>query len=88
MFYAAAYEESPATLDVHSSGATAGATTVPIVNSTGLISVGDIVYFQEADGQQYEVTTVNGNDTIVIKQLDNPNGGGLKTAISGGYTGS
>ena len=81
---AAAYEESPATLDVHSSGATAGATTVPIVNSTGLISVGDIVYFQEADGQQYEVTAVSGSDTINIKQLDNPNGGGLKTAISGG----
>ena len=81
---AAAYEESPATLDVHSSGATAGATTVPIVNSTGLISVGDIVYFQEADGQQYEVTAVSGSDTIDIKQLDNPNGGGLKTAISGG----
>ena len=81
---AAAYEESPATLDVHSSGASAGATTVPIVNSTGLISVGDIVYFQEADGQQYEVTAVSGSDTIDIKQLDNPNGGGLKTAISGG----
>ena len=81
---AAAYEESPATLDVHSSGASAGATTVPIVNSTGLISVGDIVYFQEADGQQYEVTAVSGSDTINIKQLDNPNGGGLKTAISGG----
>ena len=81
---ATAYEESEATIVVHSSGATAGATTVPVVNSTSEIRAGDIVYFQEADGQQYEVTAVSGADTITIKQLDNPNGGGLKTAISGG----
>jgi len=81
---ATAFEESEATIVVHSDGASAGDTTIPVVNSTSEIKAGDIVYFQEADGQQYEVTAVSGADTITIKQLDNPNGGGLKTALSGG----
>ena len=46
-------------------------------------NVGDIVYFQEADGQQYEVTAIT-NDALTIKQLDNPNGGGLKSALADG----
>ena len=31
------------------------------------------------DGQQYEVTAIN-NDALTIRQLDDPNGGGLKSA--------
>ena len=46
-------------------------------------SVGDIVYFQETDGQEYEVTAIT-NDALTIKQLDNPNGGGLKSALADG----
>ena len=46
-------------------------------------NVGDIVFFQEADGQQYEVTAIN-NDALTIRQLDNPNGGGLKSALADG----
>ena len=35
---------------------------------------------QEADGQQYEVTGIS-TDTLTIRRLDDPNGGGLKTVI-------
>jgi len=52
--------------------------------------VGDIVYFQETSGQQYEVTAIafdagtSGPGDLTIRQLDNPNGGGLKTEIASG----
>ena len=65
-----------------------GATTVGIDNGGGSsgaggakFNVGDIVHFQEASGQEYEVTAIT-NDNLTIKQLDNPNGGGLKSALS------
>ena len=65
-----------------------GATTVGIDNGGGsagaggaLFNVGDIVHFQEASGQEYEITAIS-TDNITIKQLDNPNGGGLKTALA------
>ena len=65
----------------------AGATTVSISAAGGSASnhynVGDIVHFQEADGQQYEVTAIAGAD-LTIRQLDNPNGGGLKSALTDG----
>ena len=68
----------------------AGATTVNVSAGGGSAgaggakyNVGDIVFFQEADGQQYEVTAIN-NDALTIRQLDNPNGGGLKSALADG----
>ena len=84
---AAAYEE---TLDGTGAGEVsgtpaAGATTVSISAAGGSASnhynVGDIVHFGEADGQQYEVTAINSAD-LTIRQLDNPNGGGLKSALT------
>ena len=84
-----AYEQ---TLDGTSAGEVsgtpaAGATTVSISAAGGSASnhynVGDIVHFGEADGQQYEVTAIAGTD-LTIRQLDNPNGGGLKSALTNG----
>ena len=67
-----------------------GATTVNVSAGGGSVgaggakyNVGDIVFFQEADGQQYEVTAIN-NDALTIRRLDDPNGGGLKTALADG----
>ena len=66
----------------------AGATVVGIDNGGGSagaggakFNVGDIVHFQEADGQEYEITLIQ-TDNIHIRQLDNPNGGGLKSALT------
>lgn len=68
----------------------AGATTVNVSAGGGSVgdggakyNVGDIVHFQETDGQQYEITGIT-NDALTIKQLDNPNGGGLKSALADG----
>ena len=47
----------------------------------GKFAVGDIVHFQETDGSQYEVTAIT-DDALTIRQLDNPNGGGLKSALA------
>ena len=86
---AAAYEQ---TLDGTGAGEVngtpaAGATTVTISAAGGAASnhynEGDIVHFGEADGQQYEVTAISGAD-LTIRQLDNPNGGGLKSALTSG----
>jgi len=64
-----------------------GATVVGVDNGGGsagdgggAYNVGDIVHFGEADGSQYEVTAIS-TDNLTIRQLDNPNGGGLKTAL-------
>ena len=91
-----AYEQSfsgaAGTLGVTTGTPAAGATTVGIDNGGGsagdggaLFNVGDIVHFAEADGQQYEVTAV-ATDDITIRQLDNPNGGGLKSALTAATT--
>jgi hypothetical protein len=74
---AAAYEQiSASTVDgAHN----AGVTTVTVDDGTAF-QVHDIVYFQESDGQQYEVTAISTND-LTIRQLDNPNEGGLKTNV-------
>ena len=88
---AGAFEETfsgnAGTLGVTTGTPAAGATTVGIDNGGGSagdggakFTVGDIVHFQEADGSQYEVTAVS-TDDITIRQLDNPNGGGLKSAL-------
>ena len=76
---ATAYEQ---TVTSTASAAAIGATTLAVTDGTEF-SVGDIIYLQEADGQQYEVTAVAVNN-LTIRQLDNPNGGGLKTAMAGG----
>ena len=89
---ATAYEQTfsgnAGTLGVTTGTPAIGATTVGIDNGGGsagdggaAFNVGDIVHFQEADGQEYEVTAIS-TDNLTIKQLDNPNGGGLKTALS------
>ena len=89
---ATAYEQNFAgnagTLGVTTGTPAIGATTVGIDNGGGsagdggaAFNVGDIVHFQEADGQEYEVTAIS-TDNLTIKQLDNPNGGGLKTALA------
>ena len=88
---ATAYEETITTGAGEVSGTpAAGATTVNVSAGGGSVgdggakyNVGDIVYFQEADGQQYEVTAI-ADDALTIKQLDNPNGGGLKSALADG----
>jgi len=76
---ATAYEQ---TVTSTASAASAGATTLAVTDGTEF-SVGDIIYLQETDGSQYEVTAIATND-LTIRQLDNPNGGGLKTAMVGG----
>ena len=88
---ATAYEETFTTGAGEVSGTpAAGATTVNVSAGGGSVgdggakyNVGDIVHFQEADGQEYEVTAIT-NDALTIRQLDNPNGGGLKSALADG----
>ena len=89
---AAAYEETfsgnSGTLGVVDGTPAAGATTVNIDAGGGSagaggakFNVGDIVHFFEADGQEYEVTGIS-TDTLTIRQKDDPNGKGLKTALA------
>ena len=73
-----AYEET--VTSVTDGAASAGDTTITVDDGTEF-QVGDIVYFQEASGQQYEVTAIATND-LTIRQLDNPDGGGLKAAVA------
>ena len=93
---ATAYEQtftgSAGTLGVTTGTPALGATTVGVDNGGGsagdggaAFSVGDIVHFSEADGQQYEVTAI-ATDNLTIRQLDNPNGGGLKSALTAATT--
>ena len=79
---------SAGTLGVTTGTPAAGATVVGVDNGGGsagdggaAFNVGDIVYFQEADGQQYEVVSIS-QDNLTIRQLDDPNGGGLKSALT------
>ena len=75
---ATAYEQTVTSL---TDGALAvGDTTVTVDDGTEF-SIGDIVYFQEADGSQYEVTAISTND-LTVRQLDNPNGGGIKSIVA------
>ena len=77
---AAGYSESAKT--TVAGAETAGETTITLTSGTGF-SVGDIVYFQEADGQRYRVTNVATND-ITIVRYPNATGTGLVSALSGG----
>jgi len=61
-----------------------GDTTVT-VDGGAAFSVGDIIFLQEESGQQYEVTAIATND-LTVRQLDNPNGGGVLTAIADNTT--
>jgi hypothetical protein len=76
-----AYEETVTSV-VNQADVAAGDTTIVVDDATEF-QVGDIVHFQEASGAQYEVTAIDsGTETLTIRQLDNPNGGGFKTAIA------
>lgn len=88
---AAAYE-STSTSDGTGAVTTAGAvgdTTIE-VGAAEVYQVGDVVYFGETSGQQYEVTAIafdagsSGTGDLTIRQFDNPNGGGLKSIIADG----
>ena len=78
-----AYEENASTVAsltaADASGAANGTITVASGHGSNF-QAGDIVYFQEASGQQYEVISIS-TDTLTIRQLDNPNGGGLRSEI-------
>ena len=77
-----AYEQvMPADNKVNESGNLAVGATAVTVDDGGEFAVGDIVYFQEANGQQYEVTGIS-THVLTIRQLDNPNGGGLTSSCS------
>ena len=76
---ATAYEQTTTAL-VDQADVAAGDTTITVDDGTEF-NVGDIVYFQETTGQQYEITAIATND-LTVRQLDNPNGGGLKSAIA------
>ena len=39
------------------------------------------MFFQEADGQEYEVTAIS-TDNLTIRRKDDPQGRGLKTALA------
>ena len=88
---ATAFEETFTTGAGEVSGTpAAGATTVNVSAGGGAVgdggakfNVGDIVHFQETDGSQYEITAIV-DDALTIRQLDNPNGGGLKSALADG----
>jgi len=75
-----AFEETLSSSNQVDGAAAAGDTTVTVDDGTAF-QVGDIVHFQESSGAQYEVTAIATND-LTIRQLDNPNGGGLLTAIA------
>ena len=79
---ATAFEQTVTSLtdDAATVNVSAGDTSITVDDGTEF-NVGDIVYFQEADGSQYEVTNIATN-LLTIRQLDNPNGGGLKSAIA------
>jgi hypothetical protein len=55
--------------------------TIDVTAGTGSdFNVGDIVYFQETSGQEYEVTSI-ATDTLTVRRLDDPKEGGFKTQI-------
>ena len=90
--YEQTFTGSAGTLGVSTGTPAAGDTTVGIDNGGGsagdgggAFNVGDIVHFAETDGSQYEVTAI-ATDNLTIRQLDNPNGGGLKSALTAATT--
>ena len=86
--YEQTFSGNAGTLGVTTGTPAAGATTVGVDNGGGsagaggaAFNVGDIVFFQEADGQEYEVTAIS-TDNLTIRRKDDPQGRGLKTALS------
>ena len=76
------------TLGIVETAAAVGATSVVIDNNGGSgtggakYNVGDIVYFQEADGSEYKVTAIV-TDTLTIERYGTANtAGGLRSAIA------
>jgi len=80
---------SAGTLGVSTGTPAAGTTQVGVDNGGGsagdggdVYNVGDIVYFQEADGSEYKVTTIV-NDTLTLERYGTANtAGGLRSALS------
>ena len=86
--YEQTFSGNAGTLGVTTGTPAAGATTVGVDNGGGsagaggaAFNVGDIVFFQEADGQEYEITAIS-TDNLTIRRKDDPQGRGLKTALS------
>jgi hypothetical protein len=78
---AEAYEFTlPADNKVNMAGNAAVGVTAITVDDGAEFSVGDIVFFQEASGQQYSVVSIS-THVLTIRQLDNPNGGGLTSIV-------
>jgi hypothetical protein len=82
---AAAYEEESASTTSGANAVDSAGSDNGVVNVVAGVNfqVGDIIYLQEIDGQEYEVTEIVSN-ALTVRQLDNPNGGGLKSDISSG----
>ena len=77
---AEAYEQTmPADNKVNGALAV-GDTTVTVDDGTEF-SVGDIIFLQEESGQQYEVTGI-ATHVLTVRQLDNPNGGGIASIVA------
>ena len=87
-----AYEQTFAgnanTLGVTTGTPAIGATTVGVDTGGGSAgaggakyNVGDIVHFQESNGQEYEVTAIS-TDNLTIRRKDDPQGRGLTTALA------
>ena len=57
-----------------------GQTVISLASASGFF-VGDIVYFEEVDGQKYKVTAINSND-ITIERYPATTATGLASAIS------
>ena len=86
--YEQTFSGNAGTLGVTTGTPAAGATTVGVDTGGGsagaggaAFNVGDIVFFQEADGQEYEVTAIS-TDNLTIRRKDDPQGRGLKTALA------
>ena len=86
--YEQTFSGNAGTLGVTTGTPAAGATTVGVDTGGGsagaggaAYNVGDIVFFQEADGQEYEVTAIS-TDNLTIRRKDDPQGRGLKTALA------
>jgi phage tail sheath protein FI len=60
---AAYYESAKTTVDAN---AAAAATTITMVSATGFFA-GDIVYFGEADGQKYKISSISSNDLTIVR---------------------
>jgi hypothetical protein len=77
---ASAAQYQSTTVSVTDGAASAGATSITVDDGTEF-QVGDIVHFQEADGTQYEITTIATN-VLTVRVLDDTNGAGLKSTIA------